>query len=215
MKHSVVRLFWIFLGLAILFLIPFLIWGDAMEVAFSIDGASHWLKGFEQWAWAAGVGLLFLDFILPIPGTAVMSALGFVYGPVIGGLIASSGSFFAGVAAYAACRLLGPGVAKKLLGEKDYHRGMTLFADAGGWIVVLSRWLPLLPEVVACMAGLTRMPLSKFLLAMACGSLPLGFVFAYIGSTGSANPLMAIVLSAGIPPILWLFAQYFLRKRTG
>lgn len=208
------RLFWIFLGLAVLFTIPFLIWGDAMEVAFSIEGAAQWLQGFESWGWAAGVSLLFLDFILPIPGTAVMSALGYVYGPILGGLIASAGSFLAGLFAYGLCRLMGPGVARKLLGEKDYDRGTTLFANVGGWIIVISRWLPLLPEVVACMAGLTRMPFIKFITALACGSIPLGFVFAYIGSTGNQNPPMAIVLSVGIPPMLWLIAQHFLRNTS-
>lgn len=208
------RLFWIFLGLAILFLIPFIIWGEALESAFSTEASVAWLGGFEQWAWAAGVGLLVLDVILPIPGTPVMSALGYVYGPVWGGLIAGGGSFLGGATAYLGCRLLGPGFARKLLGDKDYLRGVTLFADAGGWIIVISRWLPLLPEVLACMAGLTRMPSGKFFLALACGSLPLGFVFAYIGSTGSTNPAMAIVLSAGIPPILWLVARYLLRKQS-
>ena len=208
------RLFWIFLGLGIVFLIPFLIWGESMEAAFSVQGAVDWLSGFERWAWAAAIGLLFLDFILPVPGTAVMSALGYVYGPILGGFIASGGSFAAGAVAYFGCRLLGDGVARKLLGETDYRRGIALFADAGGWIVVISRWLPLIPEIVACMAGLTHMPVGKFLAALACGSLPLGFVFAYIGHTGSNHPAMALVLSAGIPPILWLIAQHFLRKGT-
>lgn len=183
-----------------------------MEGAFSVEGAIEWIKGYEQWAWAAGVGLLFLDFLLPVPGTAVMSALGYVYGALIGGIISATGSFLAGLFAYTLCRMMGPGVAKKLLGEKDYESGKRLFSNTGGWIVVLSRWMPLLPEVVACMAGLTRMPVQKFILALACSSIPLGFAFAYIGSTGTNHPTLAIVLSAGIPPILWLIAQHLMNK---
>ncbi|MCB1122503.1 MAG: VTT domain-containing protein [Verrucomicrobiae bacterium] len=206
------RLFWIFLGLALLFLIPFLIWGETMESFFSTEGAIRWLESYRHWAWAAGVGLLFLDFLLPIPGTAVMSALGYVYGAWLGGLIASGGSISAGLFAYGTSRMLGPNAARKLIGEKDYDKGMRLFTNAGGWIVAVSRWLPLLPEVIACMAGLTRMPFGRFLLALTCGSLPLGFVFAYIGSTGSDNPTIAILLSAGIPPVLWLIAKRLILK---
>jgi uncharacterized membrane protein YdjX (TVP38/TMEM64 family) len=206
------RLFWIFLALALIFLIPFIIWGDAMESALSNESAIQWLNGFEEWAWAAGVGLLLLDFILPIPGTAVMSALGFVYGPVIGGFIASGGSILSGWVAYIASRLIGPTAARKLLGEKDYERGKKLFANTGGWIVAFSRWLPLIPEVVACMAGLSRMPFGKFMVALTCGSVPLGFIFAYIGSTGNDSPVTAILLSAGIPPILWLIAHRFMKS---
>ncbi len=208
------RLLWIFLALAMLFLIPFLIWGASLEGAFSVESAITWLTAFERWAWAAAIGLLLLDFLLPIPATAVMSALGYIYGPLWGGLIGGGGSLFSGLAAYGLCRWLGPKAAERLLGERDYQRGRKLFAGAGGWIIVISRWLPLLPEVVACMAGLTRMPIGKLVLAMACGSLPLGFAFAYIGHTGSAHPLLAIGLSAGIPPILWFFARHLLRGHS-
>ena len=98
-----------------------------MEVAFSSEAAIHWLKGFEKWAWLAAIGLLFLDFILPVPGTAVMSALGYVYGPILGGLIASGGSILAGWFAYGLCRLLGKQAAIRLLGQQDYARGVSLF----------------------------------------------------------------------------------------
>ena len=208
------RLLWIFIALGVFFTIPFLFWGDEMELAFSSEAAVSWLEGFENWAWAAAIGLLFLDFLLPVPGTAVMSALGYVYGPIAGGLIASGGSILAGWFAYGLCRLLGEKAAIKLLGPTDYARGVTLFSNAGGWIVAISRWLPLIPEIVACMAGLTRMPALKFTLALACGSIPLGFVFAYIGSTGGEHPTLAILLSAGIPPVLWLIAQRFLRQKS-
>lgn len=207
------RLLWIFIGLGVFFTIPFLIWGERMELAFSSEAAISWLEGFERWAWAAAIGLLFLDFILPIPGTAVMSALGYVYGPVVGGLIASGGSILAGWFAYWLCRILGTSAAKKLLGRKDYDRGVILFSNAGGWIVAISRWLPLIPEIVACMAGLTRMPPLKFTIALACGSIPLGFVFAYIGAAGSDHPTLALTLSAGIPPILWLVAQKLIKSK--
>ena len=206
------RLLWIFLALAIFLLIPFLIWGESMKEAFSVQGAVAWLQNYEDWAWAAGLGLLLLDFLLPIPGTAVMSALGYVYGTLLGGIISASGTFLTGLVAYSLCRALGPHAAKKLLGEKDYHTGVGLFSNAGGYIVVLSRWMPLLPEVVACMAGLSRMPVKKFVSAVACGSIPLGFTFVYIGSTGIQSPTLAIIFSAGIPLVLWLIVRQFFKN---
>ncbi len=201
------RLFWMFLGLAVLFLIPFLIWGGVLETIFSPEGAVSWLEGYGVWAWAAGTLLLMLDLFLPIPGTIVMSAMGFVYGPVWGGLLSVVGSFLSGSLAYSLCRLLGPPAALKLLGERDMKKGETLFSNVGGWIVVLSRWLPLVPEVVSCMAGLTRMPARTFHLALACGSVPLGFVFAAVGHAGVTQPLLALGLSAVLPPVLWIVVQ--------
>ena len=80
----------------------------------------------------------------------------------------------------------------------------------GGWLVVLSRWLPLFPEEVACTAGLAKMPLPLVGLALVCGSLPLGLVFALIGSLGVSSPLSALALSVVLPPLLWLGARRLL-----
>ena len=208
------RLLWLFLGLAVLFMIPFLIWGGSLEEAFSLEGSVAWLQGYDQWAWLAGILLLMGDLFLPIPGTVIMSALGLVYGTLLGGLIAFAGSFLSGALSYGLCRILGRGAARRLLGEKDLARGESLFSNVGGWIVVLSRWLPLFPEVVACMAGLTRMPALLFLFALACGSLPLAFVFAAVGAAGSINPMFALILSAGLPAVLWFVVSFFF-KPTG
>lgn len=208
------RLLWIFLGLALLLLIPFLVWGNSMAQTFSQEGAVTWLEQYGSWAWAAGIGLLMCDLLLPIPGTAVMAALGLVYGPFLGGLIGGGGSLLSGSVAYGLCRALGRNAAERLLGKKDLVKGEQLFSKVGGWLVVLSRWLPVFPEVIACMAGLTRMPARSFHIAMACGSLPLGFVFAYIGHAGADHPTLAIVLSATLPPILWLCVQPFFRAKA-
>jgi uncharacterized membrane protein YdjX (TVP38/TMEM64 family) len=170
-----------------------------------------WLGEYDHWAGAAGVVLLLSDLVLPVPGTMVMSALGFVYGPVVGGAVAALGSFLSGALGYTLCRLLGPHAALRILGEKDLARGERLFSSVGGWLVVLSRWLPLFPEVIACMAGLARMRASTFFAALACGSLPLGFAFAAVGHAGADYPLLALTLSALGPPVLWLAVQTFFR----
>lgn len=209
------RLIWIFLGLAVLFSIPFLIWGDSLMETFTQEGSISWLKQYGKWAWLAALLLLLSDLVLPIPATAVMAALGFVYGPVWGGLIGGGGSFLSGSLAYGLCRLMGRNAAMRILGEKDLEKGERLFSKVGGWLVVLSRWLPVFPEVIACMAGLTRMPARTFHVAMACGSLSLGFVFATVGHAGVENPALALILSAALPPILWVAVQVFFRANTG
>jgi uncharacterized membrane protein YdjX (TVP38/TMEM64 family) len=208
------RLIGIFVILAILVLIPFLIWGEGFEQRFSQAGAVDWLRDYGRWAWAAGILLLVSDLILPIPATAVMAALGFIYGPGTGGLIATFGSFSSGALGYLVCRRFGRPVAVRVLGPHDLMEGERLFARVGAWLVVLSRWLPIFPEVIACMAGLARMPSLPFFIALACGSAPLGFVFAAIGHAGVSHPVLAIALSAGLPPLLWLAVQpYFVTKR--
>ena len=198
------RLLTVFVGLALLVLIPFAIWGGELERALSAEAAAGWLRSYGGWAWAVGLGLLVADLVLPIPATAVISALGFIYGPLVGGLVGSAGSILAGALGYGFCRAAGPRAARRLLGEHGLAQGEKLASGTGPWLVVLSRWLPVFPEVVACMAGLTRMPFLTFLAALACGSVPLSFAFAAVGHAGLEHPGLALALSALAPPVLWL-----------
>ena len=211
------RLLGLFVGLAFLVLMPFLIWGEGFETLFTGTGAISWLDDYGPWAWLVGVGLLMGDLVLPLPATAIISALGYLYGLALGGLIGSAGSFLAGALGYGLCRLFGRKAARRILGARDLERGERLFRDAGGWLVVLSRWLPVFPEVIACMAGLTRMPAARFFAALACGSLPLGFAFAAVGAAGVERPALALALSALAPPALWLAVRpmFMRRQRTG
>lgn len=201
----------LFLILGVILLIPFLLWGGRFEAWFSGAAAVEWLRGLGPWGWLGGIGLLMADLFLPVPGTAVMSALGFVYGPWVGGAISAVGSFLSGALAYGLTRALGPRWAARLAGEADLKKYEALFARSGAWIVALSRWLPLLPEVVACLAGLSRMPARPFFLSLACGSLPLGFTFAAIGAAGQEKPWLALALSALVPAALMLLARKWLK----
>lgn len=207
------RLVWIFLGLALVLAVPFLLWGDTK--LFTPDGAVAWLRGFGQWAWLAGMLLLVADLFLPVPGTAIMAALGFTYGPVLGGLVGAGGSLLSGALAYGLCRALGRRAAARMVSEADLAKGEALFQRWGAWLVVLSRWLPLFPEVIACMAGLTRMSPPVFFLALTCGSVPLGFTYAAIGHAGGEHPTLALLVSMGLPPLLWWAIHRFLFRDSG
>ncbi|MES2595348.1 MAG: VTT domain-containing protein [Verrucomicrobiota bacterium] len=193
-------------------LVPFAIWGERFDAALSLEGTRAWISQYGEWAGLAGVLLLVADILLPVPSTVVMSALGLTYGWFIGGLLASAGSFLAGLIAYGACRWLGRPAALWLAGEDGLRQGEALFARRGGWLVALSRWMPVLPEAISCLAGLVRMNLRVYLVSLACGSLPVGFAFAAIGALGSSHPGTAMALSALVPVMLWITARRWMRR---
>lgn len=198
------RLILIFLILALLVIVPFLIWGSHFEESMSLEKTVASMRAAGSWAWAVGLGLLLIDLFLPVLGTVVMSALGLIYGWFWGGLLAGFGSVAAGLLAYALSKGVGRKAALWLTGENGLAEGERLFSgETGGWLVALSRWMPVLPEVIACMAGLSRMPFGRFFASLCAGSIPMGFVFAWIGAAGEARPVFAIVLSAGLPPLIW------------
>lgn len=200
------RRVWILVGLVLAgVLVPWAIWGGRLEAALDPAGLSRALGSDPLGASMAGVGLICLDVLLPIPATPVMSALGLILGPWLGGLVSAVGSFLAGCLAYGFSRLLGRAPAAWIAGE-----GMAgleaRFAAQGGWMVALSRWTPVLPEAVAALAGVARMPFGRFAVALACGSAPLGLAFAWVGYLGHGSPLLALALSALLPALLWLTA---------
>jgi uncharacterized membrane protein YdjX (TVP38/TMEM64 family) len=208
---SSMRLLWIAIGLAVLFLAPFLIWGGHFERWFTGDAAVEWVRSWGMWGWLAVMVLLSADLVLPLPATGVMSAAGFLYGTWVGGTVSAVGSFVSGMIAYLLCRAFGHDLAERLAGREDLKKGEVLFERRGAWLVALSRWLPLLPEVIACLAGLTRMPIRKFSVALACGAVPMGFLYAGIGAAGQSNPALAIGLSVIVPALLYAFVHRVLK----
>ena len=209
------RILRLFVILTVVVIIPFVVWGGRFEAWFTGEAAVAWLRGLGAWGWLGGVGLLVADVVLPVPGTAVMSALGFLYGVWIGGAISAAGSFLSGSMAYGLTRWINPRWAATLAGAAEIKKYEAVFARSGIWIVAVSRWLPVLPEVVACLAGLSRMRARLFFPALACGSLPLGFAFAAIGAAGHRNPVLALVLSALIPAVLIFAGRRWLGEGQG
>jgi uncharacterized membrane protein YdjX (TVP38/TMEM64 family) len=209
--HS--RLWLLITALLVLIIGPFCIWGEWFEKMFDLQGAKAWMESLGTWAWVGGIALLISDLLLPVPSTVVMSALGLVYGWFWGGIASVAGAVLAGLVAYVLCRKFGHRPAIWLAGEEGLAKGAALFrSQRGGWLVALSRWMPVLPEAVACLAGLTKMPFRVFFVALLSGCVPLGFTFAAIGGLGVERPGLAITLSALVPVALYGVAAAVLRR---
>lgn len=204
------RLSLVVVMLSALLLVPFLLWGDVFEASLTQAGTVKWILGFGPFGWVAAILLLMADLALPIPATVVMSAAGYLYGPVLGGLIAAAGSCAAGLLGYGVSRSFGISAAARLVGDEKLKEMEATFRKRGGWLIVLSRWLPLVSEVVSCLAGLARMPFRIFLPALVSGSLPLGFAFALIGSLGNTHPYLAVLMSVFVPPLLWALIRRYI-----
>jgi uncharacterized membrane protein YdjX (TVP38/TMEM64 family) len=195
---------------ALVLLVPFLLLGGWLDAVLGGPQLAALMADAGGWAWAVGLTLLIADLVLPILSTAVMAALGAIYGPLLGGLVAALGSFLGGGIGYLVCRRFGRRAALWLLGERDLRRA-TLLADRhGGWLVAVSRAPPLMPEAVACAAGLVGMRPLTFFTALACGALPMGLAFATLGELGADRPLATLLVAVLLPLALWPLAHRLL-----
>jgi uncharacterized membrane protein YdjX (TVP38/TMEM64 family) len=207
------RLYALIFALVAGMLASMLVVGDALDARFGgAEGVAR-LKAYGTWAWLLAIVLIVADLVLPVPGTAVITGLGMIYGPWLGGLIGGVGSVLAGLTAYGGCRFLGQRFVRLLVGEAELHRLDRFFERRGPWAIALSRWLPILPEALCCLAGISRMPFRVFLAALVIGGLPMSFLFAALGRSFEQQPLTGLVVSGLIPLLLWPPIQYFLRER--
>jgi len=196
----------IVIALALSVVIPFAIWGDKMGAWLDGDAAVATLRRLEPWSALAAVSLLVADIVLPLPASGVMAALGVLYGPLIGGLLAAAGNFLSGLVAYLACRRFGRPAARWFLGEDGYRRASAGLDGFGVAAVAGSRALPVLPEVTACLAGMLGMTWRRFLPALACGAAVTGFGFALLGHLGRDQPALVVVTAMVLPPLVMLAA---------
>ncbi len=200
-------------ALAGLFLLTFALWGDAMETMFARDAFAAHMASARSLGWLAGLGLLVADLVLPVPATGVMSALGTVYGFWAGWLIGATGSALAGVVGYAAVRIGGDRIAARLAGPEEMRDFRSLFDRWGGLAIIASRALPILPEVMAVLAGLAGMRFRLFLAAMLAGTIPVSGLYAWWGSyAGATAPGTSFLIAVIVPVIAWALLLPVLRR---
>ena len=173
------------------------------------------LRDYDSWAWAVGIALIWADLVLPVPQTAVIAALGIIYGTVVGGLLGSVGLISSGILGYALMRTAARRFVDRLVGRQSLHKMESLFDRAGAWAIVLTRSLPYsVPEAVVFLAGLAGMPMGKFTLALTVGSVPTAFAFAAIGAGWADQPIMALTVSYVLPILLLPIVLYLMRRRA-
>jgi uncharacterized membrane protein YdjX (TVP38/TMEM64 family) len=173
------------------------------------------LREYESWAWALGIALIWADVVLPVPQTAVIAALGIIYGTLFGGLLGSFGLITGGLLGYALMLTSARRYVHRFVGPRSLHKMESLFNQGGAWAIVLTRSLPCsVAEVMVFLAGIAGMPTGKFIAALTLGSVPTAFVFAAIGAGWADQPILALVVSYVLPVLLLPIALYNMRLRA-
>lgn len=150
--------------------------------------------------------LLFIDLVISVPTLATVTLSGYFLGPVLGAVAGITGLLMAGLGGYAVSRRYGDVLLKWVVKDESKRaEAISTFQEHGAVVILLSRASPILPEVSACMAGMTRMPVGKFLVLWLAGSVPYAVIAAYAGSVSSLdNPQPAIFAAIGLMSFLWL-----------
>ena len=158
--------------------------------------------------------LLFCDLFIAIPTLTVTIFSGYFLGHTMGAVVAFTGMFLAGICGYGLSRYYGEKLLTFLVKDQiKRSEAIKAFEQHGFVMILLSRALPILPEVSACLSGMTGMPIKKFIFAWLMSTLPYVLIATFVGSISSFdNPKPAIYGALGISLFLWTAWYCYHRK---
>ncbi len=155
---------------------------------------------------AVVVGLLAIDLFVAVPTLTIVILGSYFLGFEMGFAAAMVGSATAAFGGYVICRRWGESAIAKIVRDDTKRAEMRdAFLAHGPGMIMLSRAAPILPEVTACMAGMTRMPFLRFTVFWIVGTMPYMGIAAYAGSVSTLDdPRPAIFAALGLYAAMWL-----------
>lgn len=165
------------------------------------------------------VGLLIIDLLVSVPTLTITMLAGYLLGQGVGAFAALVGLYSAGILGYGISRYFGTATLRFVIrDDKERLQAAEAFETHGFGMIILARAIPILPEVTACLAGATGMPLGRFLLAWSFNSVPYVMAATYAGSISSMDdPTPSLFTAIGIASALWigwfLFRRHIVAKR--
>lgn len=175
------------------------------------ENLEAWLSAIQNspdaalWLTAAIILVLSIDSVLTVPTLTTVALAGFFLGPIQGGLVASIGLMSAGSICFFGSRYGGSNLFRRMVDGEEAERLGEWFHRSGGLALILSRALPMFPEVLSVLAGLSGIRAALYYLYFGLGSIPYAFLVAWAGSESSLqDPWRVLAIGVGIPAVAWL-----------
>lgn len=207
----------IMLTLGSLFALTFVI-GRLLGIL-TVENVRNWLEWAGQVDTTVVAGtvvlLLFADLFVAMPTLTITILGGYFLGFPSGAAAAFAGMSLAAGSGYGISRVWGQrGIALLIKDARDRAELTAAFETSGPVMIMLSRAVPIITEVTACMAGATQMPFARYCLFFTVGTVPYVMIAAYAGSISSVeDPTPAIFAVLALNGVLWVSWAVFKRRR--
>lgn len=193
-------------GLLLLILLPFALFDERLTsfTQTTLDA------GLSAWVIAGSlIALLASDILLPIPSSFVATASGYLLGFWWGSAATWAGLMAGTLVGYIVGLRFGRGLALRFVGESELKRVADSSRQFGDWMIIAFRAVPVLAEASVVFAGLTAMPLGRFVLLTAFANLGIAASYAAVGAFAvEANSfLLAFGGSIALPGLAILAAK--------
>jgi 3-dehydroquinate synthase len=182
-------------------LVPFILLEGRMN-----DLVQHTLQSKASLAWItlAVIAFLLADIVLPVPSSFVLSTTGYLLGVGAGTAVCFVGLSCASLAGYALGRYAGGPLTQRIVGRAQLERFTQLSQRHGDLLLVAFRAMPVLAEATTILAGISRLPLPRFIAVVSIGNLVVALVYAWIGAVSASQSsfLLASIASIVLPVII-------------
>lgn len=153
--------------------------------------------------------LLTIDSLLAIPTMATAILAGHVLGTLLGGTVTTIGIGCAGTAVYTLSRFGG----QRLL-PKDLAKPLAFVAHKYGiWAFVFCRTIPMMPEALSAIAGVSKLRFLRYLPIFLATNAPFAFIGAWAGSISTVDSPAPGLIAGFAPPTLGVILLVALKIR--
>jgi len=194
--------FWIFIVLVMLAMLLLFLAARATQLPFLAEDTAFLIQQEKGIAAAAGIGLLVIDVVAPVPSSIVMLANGMIFGVAWGTVLSMVGGGGAAAIGFWLGRR-GERAGRRWFGVETLSRANAFFHKHGMMAVMVSRPVPILAETVIIVAGISGMRAGAFFPAALLGLLPTAVIYALAGahaldSDGGPYVFLAVLVLAGV-----------------
>jgi len=159
--------------------------------------------------------LLFLDLFIAVPTLTIVILSGYFLGFEKALIFSLFGMYSAGISGYLLSFLYGKNILNLIIKkEKEKEEAIASFNKHGFVMILLSRAMPMIPEITACLSGITKLRFKRFILAWSISTIPYVLLASYAGSISSLNdPKPAVFTAIGISTFFWVLWFFYTKRQ--
>ena len=183
----------------------------------NFEGLKEFILSCGIWAPITSILLMTMQSVVPlVPGIVVTITNAWIFGWEWGALYSWLGALCGATLDFTIARWYGRPVVEQLTNTVWLNRTDSFFYKNGVFAVFISRLTPFFPfKVISYGAGLTTMPLTRFLIATGIGQTPTIIFYSFLGKNLIKNiysVFMVAVISSGLAVLIYYYrnkiAQY-------
>ncbi|MEM7408918.1 MAG: VTT domain-containing protein [Myxococcota bacterium] len=191
---------WIYLGVgAVALFAVFLTLRRVIGLEFQPDSLRGVVEGLGVWAPIAFVGIVAFRVPLGVPSQVVLIGGGLVFGLVQGTIYGAIGLLVSGLVLFLTSRWAGREAVLSRVPGRLRHLFDIAGSRLGALFIAVGTAYPLGPiTTYHLIAGVTRMSVIAFALALAVGSLGRAAIYTYFGSSLVEGEMDQVIWAAGV-----------------